>query len=73
MTKQQVLRIMKWAEELADLYDLGLQNIISRFVDTNTHLKDIEASQKFVELKLQTEYTTLMQEVRKYDIKDRYC
>lgn len=73
MKKQQVLRIMKWAEELADLYDLGLQNIISRFVDTNTHLKDIEASQKFVELELQTEYTTLMQEVRKYDIKDRYC
>lgn len=49
MSNQDVSSIVMWAEALANKYELGINTVVSVFVEVNRELQDIEKAKAFIE------------------------
>lgn len=49
MSNQDVSKVVLWAEELANKYDLGINTVVNGFVKANRELQDIEKAKAFIE------------------------
>lgn len=49
MSNMKALEITKWAVDLANRYDVGVQGVIVSFISARRHLESDEAAKAFVE------------------------
>lgn len=81
LSKEEIFRIITWAEKLSQLYEIELVNIIARFIQAHKFYKnDIDASMRFCEAELNIDYIALMtsgvnnyeySEIRNYQAKNQ--
>lgn len=49
MANKEVHEIIKWAEGLANQYDINISSIVNRFVEARKNLGDVYRAKEFIE------------------------